>query len=115
MFRTILDTSLNQGNSDIIANNMMFPDYSAGVALTLSTTNQTFDAAGYVSCHNKLGASFNNSTRSLFIDDIQFPVVGSSANNCYSSVFLPVKKGDTYKLDLASAVDLIFYPLKGNT
>lgn len=89
------------------------PDYSAGVALTLSTTNQTITEKGYIYCGNIPNTMFSNGDRAVYINDVFFPVIGSTAANIYSSVFLPVDKDDTYRMNYAQGVDLIFYPLKG--
>lgn len=114
-----INASTINSKADIDLGNLSFdgwekvgvPDFSSGVSLTLSTTNQTIGYSGYIYCGNT-DNGITNTTRHLYIDDVGISVVGSSAGNCCSSVLIPVNKDATYRLNIASGVNLIFYPRK---
>ena len=116
-----LGSALN-GKADIDASNFnatgktniigwMLPDYSAGVALTPLTTNQTITTKGWIFANTKAG--INNAANTLYINDIGMLIAGSTATNNYGSVFVPVAIGDTYRVNTTTTVDLYFYPCKG--
>jgi len=86
------------------------PDYSAEVVLTLSTNNQSVITKGYIRASVE---GITNTTRVLYINDISFGIGGSSAGNSYSSCFIPVDAGTTYRVNYASDIKLTFYPCKG--
>lgn len=88
------------------------PDYSAGTSLTLSTTNQTISSKGFIYCGNTYNG-ISNTTRSIYINDVRFSIVGSGSGNNYGSVLIPVDVGDTYKVDITTGIEAMFFPCKG--
>lgn len=101
--------NLGQGGGSVLMTGGCTPDYSAVESLTLSTTNQYFEKDGFVYCGNVVDG-VTNSTKVLYINNKEFKIVGSSATNNYGSVFLPVSKGDSYRVEDTSGLELKFYP-----
>lgn len=90
------------------------PDYTAGVAITTSTTNQTIEFDGYLYL---VGDSYAlNRSDYFYINDIQFTFVYTTGATSYTetnSLFAPVLKGDRLRFSSPEHAKVTLYPLKG--
>lgn len=89
------------------ATNACMPDYSAGITKTTNTL-YTAEVNGFIWVYN-----FSNGSSNIEINGTKYTYQSGNGNGIYvgTSVFLPISKDDTYKVDTASR--FIFYPLKG--
>lgn len=89
------------------ATNACMPDYSAGITKTTNTL-YTAEVNGFIWVYN-----FSNGGGNIEINGTKYTYQSGNGNGIYvgTSVFLPISKDDTYKVDTASR--FIFYPLKG--
>ena len=87
------------------------PDYSAGVSLTYTTTNTNFPFSG-VAYFGYRGAS--NTSAKIYINDQEFGLNGSSANNISGQTAYIVSQNDVYRYQTSSNGQYgIIYPMKG--
>jgi hypothetical protein len=111
--QTELNTKLSRSNKEEIVSWGM-PDYTAGVAITTSTTNQTIESDGYLYL---VGDSFAlNRGDYFYINDIQFTFVYTTGATSYTetnSLFAPVLKGDRLRFSSPEHAKVTLYPLKG--
>ncbi len=94
------------GKEDVIGWGM--PDYSAAVSKTTGTTH-TAEVDGFIRACN-----FSNGGSSYTINDVTRLWQGGNSSSIYvrASMFVPVNKGDTYSITVASDY-FEFIPLKG--
>lgn len=111
--QTELNTKLSRSNKEEIVSWGM-PDYTAGVAITTSTTNQTIESDGYLYL---VGDSYAlNRGDYFYINDIQFTFVYTTGATSYTetnSLFAPVLKGDRLRFSSPEHAKVTLYPLKG--
>lgn len=106
---TNMDNLTTDGKSSIL--NLSVPDYTAGVSLNYTTTNIHFPINGIAYFGYKLSS---NTSASIYINDQEFGLGGSSATNFSTQTAYRVSTDDVYRFQTASNGQFgIIYPLKG--
>lgn len=111
--QTELNTKLSRSNKEEIVSWGM-PDYTAGVAITTSTTNQTIESDGYL--YLVADSYALNRPDYFYINDIQFMFAYTTGVTSYTemnSLFAPVLKGDRLRFSSPEHAKVTLYPLKG--
>lgn len=111
--QTELNTKLSRSNKEEIVSWGM-PDYTAGVAITTSTTNQTIESDGYL--YLVADSYALNRPDYFYINDIQFMFAYTTGATSYTemnSLFAPVLKGDRLRFSSPEHAKVTLYPLKG--
>jgi hypothetical protein len=86
------------------------PDYSAGIAKTVSTTNQTVGSFGLL----EVRMQFTSGTHKFYINDIEKTLQSGNGGTITHWLFYNVSPNDTFRFSSTnSGFSVMFYPFKG--